>query len=244
MSDQGSSALSVAEMVANLRAYGLTKAEIAGELGRSVRMVTKIERAETSGELYRPVLSELYEQGRRTSPRPPRRRAASGELIAVRAKGGGTAPPAPAGPEVDPGVSEQAPGYTPTYTEPPKRGRFSTAMTYLTGGGRQVEVTAPKSNGSGRQLAEAELQDEMKRAAQGKRRVKFSVEWSNGRVMEIGGRGGYNASDVNARSRSEGQAPFQWLANESAGRYADIDPDRDKIIGVTMTTYGRQRPQS
>lgn len=245
MSDQGAAALSMAEIVANLRTYGLSKPEIAAELGRSVRMVTKIERGETSGELYRGVLTELYENGRRTSPRPPRRRSASGGLMAVRAKGGGTAPPpAPAADVDELGPSERRPGYTPTYTDVPKRGRFSSAVTYLSGGGRQVEVNAPKSDGKGRQLADATLQEEMRKAAQGQRRTKFQVVWSNGRVMEIGGKSGYNARDVNARSRNEGQAPFTWLEAEGYGRYPELEAANDKIVSVVMTTYGHQQPRS
>ncbi|NAZ78392.1 hypothetical protein GTQ99_23715, partial [Kineococcus sp. T13] len=76
---------SAADLVAELRAYGMSVAEIAHELQRSPRMVRKVVRGETSGQLYLSTLRELVEGGRARS-RPPRRRGRDGAPVRVRAR--------------------------------------------------------------------------------------------------------------------------------------------------------------
>lgn len=82
---------SAADLIANLRAYGLSVSEIARELGRSPRMIRKVVQGESSGQLYVPALNELVQTGRTQAP-PARRRGRDGELVRVRAPRGAAEP--------------------------------------------------------------------------------------------------------------------------------------------------------
>jgi hypothetical protein len=223
---RGDEALSVADMLRDQRAQGVTISELARMLGRSERMVRKVINGETSGEAYRAAATELYERGR-VSAAPPRRRGKAGKVVPVRASrsaGGGVRVPA----------------------EPrPKRGRFSESLTPLAGGARQYEFGAPKTRDSkGRAQANATIVSRLRSAAKGQRwdrkKVKFDIRLSNGHAMTVGSKHGYQVSSVLGRSRGfEGDA-LGWLKTQVQHRYPDLDKAGVVITGITMTVYSHR----
>ena len=236
---------SAADLVAELRAYGMSVAEIAHELQRSPRMVHKIVRGESSGRLYVPTLTELVETGQARS-RPPRRRGRDGQPVRVRAPRGAAAPtrvpdvedeqPAPAGtgPAASPGAGRSAGG----------RSRFSDSTAYLPGGVRQHTVTGPRSEGPGRERARQRLMDVLRGAARGqrhgRRNVRFRVTLRDGTSVEVGSKGGYSVSAALARSRGEGDDPLRWLREEIAERsyvQAQLRAKQLDIVGVEATIF-------
>ncbi len=123
---------SARDLINAIRAdIGLNYTEIAAELQRDRRMVSKIMRGETSGEVYRAALLELATKGQVTN-RPPRRRGADGKVVPVR--GGAKGEPTVIPPQ-DPAGTYVAP--------PPKRGRFAKQTTYLREGGRRYNIEFP-----------------------------------------------------------------------------------------------------
>lgn len=220
MSTSDDQDFSAAELIRRLREYGLTQTEIARELDRSPRMVRKIERGETSGELYRGALAQLYETGKSVPP-VPRRRDRAGSLVRVRAPRGSETPTVQ---PVDP-------------TSGPARRNYSTETTYLQGGGRQHQYHLPKSEGKGREEGRLAFLHNNGRAAMGRRRAKFRLRYSNGRTVEVGSKGGYRASDVQTRSRNEGNDPWAYLAAEAAHRYVDLDDPGVTLVDVEVTYF-------
>lgn len=231
---------SARELINHIRAnIGLNYTEIAAELQRDRRMVNKIMRGETSGEVYRAALLELATKGQVTN-RPPRRRDAAGKIVPVRSGGKGT-------PTVRP---EETAG---TYVPQPKRGRFAKQTTYLREGGRRYNIEFPKTEGTkGR---EAGMQEVLAKARQiksqdtrwGTRRVKFQVTYANGRVIELGSKAGYRASDFLSGAKAIAGGAVGWLDFELGNRRAVPGtsttlplPDAP-ITGVTMTVYAAGR---
>ena len=243
-----------ADLIANLRAYGLSVSEIARELGRSPRMIRKVVQGQSSGQLYVSALNELVQTGRTQAP-PERRRGRDGELVRVRAPRGAAEPTRR--PQEDTGAAQAGGAGQPPATPTSRRGRssaqaeparqpgtFSDSTTYLPGGVRQHTVTAPRSEGSGRERARQGLLAALRRAARsqrgGRKNVRFRVTLQNGTTVEVGAKGGYAVSKALARSRSEGDDPFAWLAGEVADRqYLQKALARENlnIVGVEATIY-------
>ena len=241
-----------ADLIADLRAYGLSVSEIARELGRSPRMIRKVVQGQSSGQLYGPALEELVRTGR-AQVQPARRRGRDGELVRVRAPRGASEPTRRpeegAGPQLTgtAGQPPSTPGGRPSAAPGGPAGRpggFSDSTTYLPGGVRQHTVTAPRSEGSGRERARQGLLEALRRAARsqrgGRKNVRFRVTLQSGTTVEVGAKGGYAVSKALARSRSEGDDPFAWLAGEVADRqYLQEALSREdlKVVGVEATIY-------
>lgn len=205
---------------------GLSNTEIARELQRDRRMVSKILNGETSGAIYKQTLSELARTGQVTH-RPPRRRNSAGDIIRVRTKGGETR------------IPEETAGL---YVSQPRRGKFESQTTYLRDGGRQIKVAFPKTKtAKGRQIGVEELMHQARSIAQGQRwghrRVKFQVTYSNGRVQELGSKAGYRSSDFLGQVHQHHGDALSWLLTQSADRYIDLDTSKTPITGVTMTVW-------
>jgi len=243
---------SVDSMLREMRAMGISVAEIGRMLDRSPRLVRAVISGEKKGENLRSAVTELRERGTVSTP-PPRRRAADGHVVPVRAHGGGTT--TPTGPS-----SPRAP-----------RGRFTEQTTVLPGGTRMVEVTAPKTRGTkGRGLANEEIVGALRRGAQGqrwaKKKVKFQVTTSDGRTFPVGQKGGYQVSSVlgRAKRKKPGPTPTQkhldrmgeaaakaaiqaasafagdalgWLKSQAQHRYTGMERAGTTITGVTMVIY-------
>lgn len=218
MSDHDSPS-SAAELIADLRRYGLTQTEIARELGRSTRMVRAVERGDKPGGMYVDALRQLWETGR--SPGPvPRRRGAAGGVVPVRAKR-------------DSGEPSVVPEDPTNRTQ--GRRDFHSETVYM-GTGRQYHVAAPRSEGIGREKGREELMRGVRSGARGRRRVKFEAVYENGVSVQIGAKGGYVASDVLRRWHGEGDDPYAWLSAERGDEYA-ARTRGSRMVDVVMTVY-------
>jgi hypothetical protein len=223
--------LSVADMLRDQRAQGVSVAELARMLDRSPKMVRKVLAGESSGEAYRHAVTELHERGRVSAP-PPRRRGRSGQLVPVRA---------PEGSAEATRVPEEAPRR--------KRGRFTETMTPLTNGARLYEFTAPKTkDAKGRAQANATMISRLRSAAKGqrwdRRKVKFDVTLSNGHTLQVGSKHGYQVSSVLGRSREFESDPMAWLKTQVAHRYKDLEASGVVITDVSMTVYSHRDEKS
>lgn len=225
---------SARELIQELRGRGVTTAEIASELRRDPKMVRKVLNGETSGAIYTATLRELATTGRATTI-PPRRRDSSGNLVPVRTKAGAATKTT---------VPEDTGG---RYTNERQGGRLQTDTTYLGGGGRQHELKIPKGKtAKGRTAAETELLRLTRAAARGQskdtqKRVRLQLTYANGRVMEVND---YNASTLlNRFNQLGGGNPLDWLAAQSAERYANLNVGKVPITGVTMTVYDSERTE-
>lgn len=237
-----SSKLNAQELVRELRASGVSAREIADELQRDPRMVSKILRGEARGDAYVRTLQELVDTGHATTV-PPRRRTKAGKIVPVRAPKGGPTKSV---------VPEDTGG---RYVSQPKRGRF-TSTSYLTEGGRLHDITLPKTkNAKGRAKAGEEILSKVRAAARDQRwsnkQVKFKLTYANGRTMEVGAKGGYDVSRLLSKLRGEDDQhpeftndPIAWLVNASKDRYTNLDVDSTPITGVTMTVFSPVRPKT
>lgn len=217
---------SARELIAELRGRGVTVTEIADELQRSPRMVRKVVNGEAPGRTYRATLLELATTGTTTTV-PPRRRGKSGSLVPVRTKRGA---------ETKSAVPVDTGG---RYTADRQGGRLR-STTYLGGGGRMHDLRIPKGpQAKGRGVASDEITQTVRSAAKGQARdtqklIKTRVTYSNGRVMEVNE---YNASTMLKRIHEHGGSALDWLRNENANRYSNLDVSKDTITGVSLTVY-------
>lgn len=197
---------------------GISQAELGRRWGVSDRMVRKLEAGQVP-ESYRRSIDQL---ARGVAAPPARRTTAGGELARVRSREGSIRP------ELPPPV--------------PARGQFGVQVGFTPGGARAVVVTAPRTQGVGREQARAAILDEARRAARGRRarggrgqRLRFVVRSADGRTFEIGRKGGYDPSTALRQMRGEGDDPFTWLSDVLDGMGYDVAAR--SIVGVTMS-YG------
>lgn len=217
---------SARELVQELRGRGLSNREIAGELQRDPRMVSKILNGETVGSVYRKTLLELATTGKATTI-PPRRRNKAGEIVPVRARAGA---PTKSVTPTDTGGK---------YTQKKQGGPLRTT-TYMGGGGRQHQLDIPKGKTTkGRAEANREILERVRSAARGQARdsqkmIKATLTFANGRVMEIND---YNASTFLKNINAAGGDALGWLRDKSAERYTNLDVSQQPITGVTLTVH-------
>lgn len=214
------------ELVQTLRRNGLSNADIARELDRSPRMVSKILRGETSGAMYRSALSQLATTGRLESP-PIRRRRKDGTIVRVRAKA--DAPEKTRIPEDNSGRR----------TTDKQGGRYRESTTYMPGGDRQHELRIPKGpKAKGRPEANKRIIRMVRSAAQGQskekqKRIDLDVTFSDGKRLRIRD---YNASSLLRRiHQNAGGDALTWLAEQNRDRTNSGAPTNAPITGITMT---------
>lgn len=216
------------DWVLRSRSNGISVADIARQLDRSPRMVNKILRGETKGDLYINALRDLATKGTVKTP-PQRRRDGGGKIIPVRTKAGS---------------AEKS--YIPVdkserYTKEKQGGRFQEATIFYGGGTRQHELNIPKGKKTkGRGEASTTLLGLVRRAARGQtrktqQRVTLDVTFANGRQMQIKD---YNASSLLNRIKTQGGGDaFAWIGKAQKDRYPDFDPAAIPVTGITMTVY-------
>lgn len=244
MSDHNET-LSIQELVTRSKeAYGLTWADMGHQLGRSEKMMRKLAKGESSGENYRSSLTELYESGQ-VKHLTPRRRRKDGQLAPVRAKKGA------AEKSVAPidTKGERAPSV--------RRGRFRHEIQNLAGGNRITTTDMPKTPGSqGRKKGWQSITDELRRisksqAKKDKRvKVKIVLEDKDGerRIVNIGSKSGYHASDVlNDVRKEHGGSIEEWAAQQiqgagsRAGSSAPESLDGFRIVQVEQSSFDASR---
>lgn len=209
MSTPAAGAGAAAREVLGRLLQNMTQPELFAATGITPRMQRKVLKAATpgTGAAYLPALRQLATDGRVRKLPPVRQQM-------VRAPGGAKVQ-APARP-VKPAVV---------------RGRYGTTVTQVASGrGKVIEISAPASNGAGRDKARGDMLDALQRAAKGKRRVAFIVEAKDGTRVTLGARGGYAAGDALRRARATVTAgvvdPLGWIDAEAEGidRYAFDGP--------------------
>jgi hypothetical protein len=226
------------ELVVHLKeTYGYTWKEFGERMGRSEKMLRKVATGQSRGESYRQSLTELYNAGEVTHM-PSRRRAKDGHIVPVRAKAGA------AGKTV---VPEETGG---TFTHVPARGAFHSTVTDFPEGGRQYSVEMPKTaRAKGRHAGIEELRRRLvtisKSQARQDKRVKLQVVYrtdGRGRVMDIGSKSGYHASDIlNDVKNLHGGDMTAWIVSQSQERYANLDVKKSPVVSVTMTVFNAVR---
>lgn len=232
--------MSPQELVANLRAvYGYTWKELGERLGRSERMLRKVAAGLSRGEAYREALTELFERGEVTHM-PSRRRGRDGHLVPVRAK---------AGLEAKTVVPEDTGG---TFARVSRRGSFHSTTTDFPDGGRQYSIEMPKTaHAKGRLAGIGELHSRLvtisRSQARHDKRVKLQVLYrtdGRGRVMDIGSKSGYHASDILSDVRDlHGGDMTSWIVSQSQERYENLDLKKSPLVSVTMTVFNAVRPK-
>jgi len=241
--------LTPAQLVNRVREiHNMTWDEMGEMMGRSGRMLRKIARGETSGESYRIALTELGETGSVQHP-VARRRGRDGHVVPVRAKAGAEAP------TVVPDDDKAR------IVRTPKRGKFSVShptdadaekhITLFAEGNRVVEVNMPKTaRAKGRTRGLAEIKNQIRRVTKGQarqdKRVKLQVTFDtgdgHGRVMTIGSKSGYHASDVLGDIKSDFGGDFEsWIRHHANDRYDDLDLKKSPVVNVTLVVFDAHR---
>lgn len=209
---------SAKEMIEQLRAEGVKVSEIARELGRNSRIVYAILKDEMPGRAYETALGELVHKGRVfTTPR--RRRAANGEIVAVRGAGGQSVKP------------EE---HIRRMNERPQGGRFTSATTFLAEGGRQHEVRIPKGKrAAGRTLGNEAILSHIRAAARSQagatqKQINLEVTLADGSTFRVKD---YNASTL---IKDMGGNALSFLGKWVQQRYAEINLEQTPITGVDI----------
>jgi hypothetical protein len=229
--------------------YGMTWDELGEMMGRrSARLMRKIATGQTSGESFREALIELHENGSVQHP-PPRRRARDGHIVPVRAKAGAEATTVV--PEDDKPKIVRVPSRGKFVVEHPSAEEALKRVTLFREGNRVVDVRMPKSRGAkGRKAGMEEIKGQIRRVTKGQRandkRVKIQAIWDtgdgHGRVMDIGAKSGYHASDILGDIQKDFGGDFEsWIRHHSADRYDDLNLKRSPVIGVTMIVFDATR---
>lgn len=230
--------LSPQDLVLHLKSsYGYTWKEMGERLGRSEKMLRKVAKGQSKGEVYREALTELY-QGGEVTHKPARRKGKDGHIVPVRSKAGATEKTT---------VPEETGG---TFKPLPKRGAFKSTVTDLAEGGRLYTVDMPKSARSkGRKAGIDSLKQHLRTISRSQaredKRIKFQVTYQvngEGRVMEVGAKSGYHASDVLSDVKTmHGGDMSAWLASQSEERYKNLDVASSPVVSVSMTVFSASR---
>lgn len=237
--------LSIQELVQRSKdAYGLTWAEMGQQLGRSEKMIRKLAKGEAAGESFRQSLTELYEEGQ-VRHLTPRRRRKDGQLAPVRAKQGAD-------------TKSIAPVDTKGLrAQPVRRGRFRHEVQNLAGGNRIATTDMPKTQRSqGRKKGWESVRDELRRVSKSQarkdKRVKVRVvledEHGERRIVNIGSKSGYHASDVLSDVRTvHGGNMESWVdaqlqgAGSKPGSSAPESLAGFRVVQMEQTSFDASR---
>lgn len=221
------------QLIQQLRSRGVSIPEISRVLGRNSRMIYKVFRGESKGDLYKPALEDLARDGW-TDKIPPRRRSKNGELVKVRAPHG--APEATITP-VDKGGR---------YAAGKQGGRFREDTAFGPNGRRRHQLHIPKKGKVGRAQANDELLRLARSAARGQskdtqKRVNVELTFANGRRMSLRD---YNASTLLDRFQHQGGGdPLSWLTEQALDRYPNLDVTKEPITGISLTVVNTPRTE-
>lgn len=203
-----------------LRDYGLTQGEVAKQLGGiSTRMLRHVLSGAKPGNAYLPALRELNARGRVTHP-PERRKNKAGRPVPVRAKRGA------------PQKSVPPPAPRPRA----ERGKFGVTVVHLPEGRALTTVTAPKTEGAGREQGRRAVLNEVEEARAARQRVRFTLVYGNGTEIQLGGTAGYDPARASRAIIGEGADSYGWLDAQAIGSKYSDQADGG-IIAVTVQRY-------
>ncbi|MBG6184749.1 transcriptional regulator with XRE-family HTH domain [Arthrobacter sp. CAN_A214] len=224
----------------------LSRADIAAELGRSPRMVSKLLNGESRGESFRTALVSLRDNGT-VDRRPPRRRNKNDQLVPVRAKIDREHPPV----ATQDGEKVKAPTVVPEDTDgryvTKVPNRFSEKSSYSKDGNRVHQVTMSKTNKSSRERGMKAIMGKLVGVARTQshkdKKVTFTATLDNGRQVIIGEKGGTYVSQA-LRSIKAAGGIEQWTNVVMAAMYEGKGnkPGNHQITGLRMnvTEYQTQ----
>ncbi len=236
---------SVADIVRGvMETRKLSRADIAAELGRSPRMVSKLLNGESRGESFRAALVSLRDNGT-VDRRPPRRRNKNNQLVPVRAKLDPEHPPVAA----QDGEKVKAPTVTPEDTDgryvTKVPNRFSQKSSYSKDGNRVHQVTMSKTNKNSRmrglKAIMAKLVGVARSQAHKDKKVTFTATLDNGRQVIIGEKGGTYVSQALQSIKAAGGIE-QWVDVVMAAMYEGKGnkPGNHQITGFRMNVTDYQ----
>jgi hypothetical protein len=226
-----------ADLVGQLRERGVPVAEIARRLRRDPGMIRKIVRGETSGAAYRAVLADWVTTGEPHAV-PPRRTNAAGDLVPVRGKNNDDGTRTTVTPE------DHAGNYEPV----PKQSRYTKREYTWDDGQRRTQITLPRgSKAKGRAIANDAITDTVRatarRQAHADQRASIVLTFepaageTEGRTMELGGKGGYDISRLlKAINESDDDVIDHLRTQVNDDRYTNFNPNDFRITGVTIHT--------
>lgn len=100
------------------------------------------------------------------------------------------------------------------------------------GGREHHTVTAPR-RGPNRERGRRTILALLRRAHATRRRVGFTVTYTNGTRRVLGSKGGYDPDRVLSGCRIEAEDPYAWLSTQ----LDDRAPQAEVIIGVDIDTW-------
>lgn len=100
-------------------------------------------------------------------------------------------------------------------------------------------MTAPR-RGPNRERARRAILTLLERARSQQHRVTFTVTFTDGTQLRLGGKGGYDPDRALTQCRIEADDPYVWLKDQLAGRH----PTGSVIIGVDLDTWPSPPPPS
>lgn len=237
---------------------GIPYAEIARRLGRSPRLLRFVAAGQKPGRNLTPALRELAATGQVTAE-PQRRTTAAGQPARVRSRRGtpSVVPPAPrAQPTPTPARPATAPpppsarsAQQPDFTvrEPEARNTFHqlSDINPTTQRGNH-SLQAPKARWSfGRWAANNAFAQIARDAANLGQRLHAAIHVEIGTgpnkrrlpPIKLGGKGGYDAGNVNTAITAEGGDAFGWLATQIEGRYPEFEAEQWTVIAVDVDVW-------
>lgn len=240
---------------------GMSYAEISRRLGRSSRLLRFVAAGQKPGRNLTPALRELASTGQVTAE-PARRTTATGDRARIRARRGTpsivppeprqTRPPrktAPTRPPAAPARSAARSAQQPDFTvrEPEARNTFRqlSDINPATQRGNH-SLQAPKARWSfGRWAANNAFSQIAQDAANLGQRLHAAIHVEIGTgankrrlpPIKLGGKGGYDAGNVNTAITAEGGDAFGWLATQIEGRYPEFEAEEWTVIAVDVDVW-------
>lgn len=244
---------------------GVSYAEISRRLGRSTRLLRFVANGQKPGRNLTPALRELAATGQVTAE-PQRRTTAAGERARIRARRGAPsivppppretqptrrpaqpAPPRPpaTGPSRSSARSAQQPDFTVRDPEARNTFRQLSDINPNTQRGNH-SLQAPKARWSyGRWAANNAFTQIARDAATLGQRLHAAIHVEIGTgpnkrrlpPIKLGGKGGYDAGNVNTAITAEGGDAFGWLATQIEGRYPEFEAEQWTVIAVDVDVW-------
>ena len=222
------------ELILELRAQGLSNAEIGRRLGRDSSLVSQIARGAKPGANLQQALTELVTGGQVKTP-PFRRTSSDGTLARIRSKRGeeSVVPTVPRGQRIRTVTkSTEQPAALPGRKISGQRNQLSHTVNRLPNGRELHRVTVPKGDrAKNRSKGSKIIADVVGRAAAAGRRISGTVwaevrkkDGSRDRIpVQIGGHGGYSAQSILDSIQADPESSFEWVDGQIQGRYPEFE---------------------
>lgn len=133
-----------------------------------------------------------------------------------------------------------AQGVGPRLAQVRARNTYSLISHAAPSGREHHTVTAPR-RGPNRERARRAILTLLGRAHTQQHRVAFTVTFTDGSQLRLGGKGGYDPDRALTQCRIETDDPFAWLKDQLAGRSPTTASA--VIIGVDLDTWPAPAPE-